>query len=71
MTKTERRRWNFDRVFPVVIIAACLSVAGGVGWLIYSDVDDYRRQCHRAGGHIVEVKDEEICVDHDGKVIFI
>jgi hypothetical protein len=58
---------NIGMIF-IVVGAVLVFVAIGVG--IYATTDNYRRQCHNAGGHIISVRDEEICVDHDNRVIF-
>jgi len=55
----------------IVGMLALSGVLGLIGWLIYVDINDYRRQCHRAGGHVVSVRNEEVCVNHDNQVIFI
>jgi hypothetical protein len=59
---------NVQLVFWVLVVAA---VVGGVCWVVYAHVDDYRGQCHDAGGHIIDIRDAEICVDRDNRVILL
>lgn len=65
------RRIDFSWVGPTLVFLVFLGFLGAVGWIIYADANDYRRQCHDSGGHIIEVKDTEICVDRDNGVIFL
>jgi len=57
--------------FGLVVTVVVATVLGGIIGLIYASVDSYRRQCHDVGGHIISVRDNEICVDRDNKVIFL
>lgn len=59
---------NVQLVFWVLVVAA---VIGGIFWIVYADIDGYRRQCHDAGGHVVDVRNNEICVDRENRVIFL
>lgn len=43
----------------------------GAGFAIYRGVVGYRTECHNAGGHIIDVRDADICVDRDNRVIFL
>lgn len=65
------RRYDFSWVAPTLFVAGLVGLLGLLGWLIYSDVDSYRHQCHDSGGHIISVKETEICVDRDNQVIFL
>lgn len=59
---------------PWSVIWMTLLVAALLGTLVYlacRDVYGYRHACHVRGGHVVEVKDVEICLDGEDKVIFL
>jgi hypothetical protein len=65
---------NFLRDLPWDIIGGILGLVSMLvlaTWLVYAHIDDYRGQCHDAGGHIISVRDEEICVDRENRVIFL
>lgn len=57
--------------FGILTTIGVIIVVAGLGWLIWAHADDYRGQCHDAGGHIIEVRDAEICVDRENRVIFL
>lgn len=57
----------FGFLMTVVIIA----FIAGLGWIIWLDIDGNRQECHRAGGHIINVNSNEVCVDHDNRVILL
>lgn len=57
--------------FGIIVTLVVVVFLAGAVWLIWGTIDDYRRQCHNEGGHIISVRNNETCVDHDGKVIFI
>jgi hypothetical protein len=57
--------------FGIIVTLVIVVGLGGASWLIYAMIDDYRRQCHNVGGHIIDVKGNEICVDHDNRIIFV
>lgn len=66
--------WDRVRDLPwtvINIVLAFILVFGGLALGIYMTIDAYRSECHGVGGHIVTVRDEEVCVDRDGKVIFL
>jgi hypothetical protein len=62
------RNFPWFGVTITVIIVGFLTL---LGWTTYAHIDGYRSQCHNAGGHIIEVRDEEICVDRENRVIFL
>jgi hypothetical protein len=57
----------FGILMTLVVLAA---LALGV-WAIYASIADYRNQCHDSGGHIITTNSNDVCVDHDNKVIFV
>lgn len=65
------REWLRDRGAVLAWVGLFVAVVGGIGWLAYASIDDYRGQCHGQGGHIVEVKGTEVCVDRENRVIFL
>ena len=67
-----RRRELFkDNMWIVFWVLVIMAVVGGVCWIAYADMDGYRSQCHDAGGHVVEVRGYDICVDRENRVIFL
>lgn len=77
MNENDNYRYTlWDRIadlpwFGIGIILGALALFSGIGFGIYLHMDSYRNECHDAGGHVVVVKDVEICVDHDNRVIFL
>lgn len=57
----------FGITMTLVVLTALVFGA----WAIYASIADYHNQCHDSGGHIISVHDNEVCVDHDNKVIFV
>ena len=67
------RKWfkyEFDWVIFTMVVV-CVGLLTGAGFIVYGTINDYRAQCHDAGGHIIEVQGDEVCVDHDNRVIFV
>lgn len=57
--------------FGILTTIGVVLVVAGLGLLLWAHVDSYRGQCHDAGGHIIDIRDAEICVDRDNRVIFL
>lgn len=61
-------------VLPWFAIIMTVIIIGFLSVVIYAvavDIIDYRNQCHNVGGHIITVRTNDVCVDHDGKIILV
>lgn len=57
--------------FPIVIGSIVVLFFVGVGFFVkYSD-DKYRDNCHKAGGHVIEVNNGKVCADDDMKIVIV
>jgi len=70
--RRRRRRESFkDNMWIIFWILVVAVIVGSLCWISYADISGYRRECHNAGGHVVEVRGYDICVDRENKVIFL
>jgi hypothetical protein len=65
------RDWYDDWGVFIWLMILIGGVFTGLGMLLYGTVTDHREQCHRASGHIIELRGDEVCVDHDNRVIIL
>jgi hypothetical protein len=65
--------WDWFRDLPWGVILGWLLVLGIIGsaifWAVKTNVD-FKNDCHRRGGHVVEIRDDDkICVDDEWRVL--
>lgn len=53
------------------MLAAFVLFIAALGALLYFSIDSERRECHNAGGHMVSVNTDSVCVDRDDRVIHL
>ena len=51
-------------------ILVILILAGGITYLVIRDIQNFERKCRSAGGHVITVRDADICVDVNQRVIY-
>lgn len=61
---------NFDWGIAAFIAALTLAIGVLVYWAV-SDYRGYRQNCWDNGGHIEEIRNTDICLTPDGRVIYV
>lgn len=50
---------------------AAVALVGGVVYWVVGDYRGYRTACWDNGGHIEEIRNQDICIDSEGRVLYV